>query len=78
MAMIAQFVMNRMSVLLNVKMKGLLLAGIAPVQLLKQIARNFIVKMVILKIVLVTVIAVQKVGLVTVLLIVPIKLMDAT
>ncbi len=78
MDLIAQFVMNQTSVLLNVKMKGLLPVGIVPVLLAKQIVRKCIVRMVTVKIVLMMVIAVQKVGSVMVLLIVPIKPMDAT
>jgi len=61
-----------------VKMKGLSPVGTAPVLPPKQIARNFIVRMVTSMIVLVTVIAAQKVGLEMVLLIVVIKPMDAT
>jgi len=75
---IAQFVMIQTSVLLNVKMKALSPVGIAPVLLLKKIARNFIARMVILKIVLVMVTAVRKPGLVTGLLIAVIKPMDVT
>ena len=78
MDLIAQFVMNQMSVLLNVKMKGLLPAGTAPVLLPKRNVRSFIVKMVTLKIVLMTVTAARKSGLVTGLLIVAIKPMDVT
>ena len=73
--MIAQFVMKQSNVLLNVKMKGLLLAGIVPVQMLKKIVPNFIVRMVILKIVLMMETVVQKVGLVTVSLTVVIRLL---
>jgi hypothetical protein len=76
MDMIAQFVMNQMSVLLNVKMKDLLPVGTLPVLLQKKSVQNFIVRMVTSKIVLVTVIAVRKSGLEMVLLIVPIKPMD--
>ena len=43
MDMIAQFVMNQASVLLNVKMKGLSPVGIAPVLLPKQNAQSSIV-----------------------------------
>jgi hypothetical protein len=76
MDMTAQFVMKQSNVLLNVKMKGLLLAGIVPVQMLKKIVPNFIVRMVILKIVLMMETVVQKVGLVTVSLTVVIRLLD--
>jgi hypothetical protein len=65
-----------MSARLNVKMKALSPVGTVPVLLPKQIALNFIVRMATSKIVLMK-IAAQNLGLVTALLIVPIKPMDA-
>jgi len=76
--LIVQYVKNLEIVRGYVKMMVTLHAGMAHVQKLKKLALNFIVKMVILMIVLVMETAAQKLGLVMVLLIVPIKPMDAT